>query len=89
MKTMPMSTNTMNMITMMIMTIMIMIMMIMTTMTTMTMTMLSLQVTGRNIWLLVLIDSEERMQSKPVVFYLFMTYAIIEIFRWMPHSQTN
>ena len=40
-----------------------------------------LQVTGRNIWIFALIDSEPRMQTKPVVFYLFMTYAIIEIFR--------
>ena len=40
------------------------------------------QVTGRNIWIFALIDSEPRMQTKPVVFYLFMTYSIIEIFRF-------
>ena len=39
------------------------------------------QVTGRNIWIFALIDSEPRMQTKPVVFYLFMTYSVIEIFR--------
>ena len=37
--------------------------------------------TVRNVWIFALIDSEPRMQTKPVVFYLFMTYAIIEIFR--------
>jgi len=42
----------------------------------------ALQVTGRNIWIFALIDSEPRMQTKPVVFYLFMTYSIIEIFRY-------
>merc|ERR1711915_270943 len=41
-----------------------------------------LQVLGRNIWILILIDGEERMQSKPVVFYLFMAYATIEIVRY-------
>ena len=41
----------------------------------------SIQVTGRNIWIFALIDSEPRMQTKPVVFYLFMTYSVIEIFR--------
>lgn len=59
----------------------------MMTITMTTLTMPSLQVTTRNIWLLVLIESEERMQSKPVVFYLFMTYAVIEIFRWLPDIQ--
>jgi len=41
-----------------------------------------IQVCGRNIWLLALIDSEPRMQTKPVVFYLFMTYASVEIIRY-------
>ena len=45
------------------------------------------QVTGRNIWIFALIDSEPRMQTKPVVFYLFMTYAIIEIFRLLLNTQ--
>ena len=44
------------------------------------------QVTGRNIWIFALIDSEPRMQTKPVVFYLFMTYAIIEIFRYFVNT---
>merc|ERR1719400_284581 len=42
----------------------------------------TIQVVGRNIWILALISGEERMQSKPVVFYLFMTYATIEIVRY-------
>jgi len=42
----------------------------------------TIQVTGRCIWIFCLIDSEPRMQSKPVVFYLFMTYSVIEIFRY-------
>jgi len=42
----------------------------------------AIQVTGRNIWIFALIDSEPRMQTKPVVFYLFMTYSVIEIFRY-------
>ena len=29
-----------------------------------------------------LIDGEERMHSKPVVFYLFMTYSMIEVVRY-------
>jgi len=41
-----------------------------------------LQVTGRNIWILLLIGGEERMQTKPVVFYLFMTYSVIELVRY-------
>jgi len=41
-----------------------------------------IQVTGRCIWIFCLIDSEPRMHSKPVVFYLFMTYSTIEIFRY-------
>jgi len=41
-----------------------------------------IQVVGRNIWLFALIDSEPRMQNKPVVFYLFMTYSTIEIVRY-------
>jgi len=40
------------------------------------------QVTGRNIWILLLIGGEERMQTKPVVFYLFMTYSVIELVRY-------
>ena len=40
------------------------------------------QVAGRNVWILLLIDGEERMHSKPVVFYLFMTYSVIEVVRY-------
>ena len=43
--------------------------------------------TGRNIWIFALIDSEPRMQTKPVVFYLFMTYSIIEIFRLLERKR--
>jgi len=42
----------------------------------------TIQVVGRNIWILCLIDGEERMQSKPVVFYLFATYSAIEVIRY-------
>ena len=39
------------------------------------------QVSGRNIFLWILIGNEERMQSQNFVFYLFMTYSSIEVFR--------
>ena len=39
------------------------------------------QVSGRNLFLWVLIGNEERMQTQPFVFYLFMTYSSIEVFR--------
>ena len=42
----------------------------------------SCQVSGRNIFLWALIGNEERMQSQPFVFYLFMTYSSIEVFRY-------
>jgi len=42
----------------------------------------TIQVGGRLIFLFVLIDSEPRMQEKPVVFYLLVTYASVEIVRY-------
>jgi len=42
----------------------------------------TIQVGGRLIWLFVMIDSEPRMQEKPVVFYLLLVYASIEIVRY-------
>ena len=41
-----------------------------------------LQVFGRNFVILALIESEERIQEKPVVFYLFFIYSIIELVRY-------
>lgn len=41
-----------------------------------------LQVTGRNFVLFIMIDSEPRMMTKPVVFYLFIIWSTIEIFRY-------
>jgi len=41
-----------------------------------------IQVSGRNIFLWILIGNEERMQSQNFVFYLFMTYSSIEVFRY-------
>lgn len=41
-----------------------------------------IQVTGRAFILFVNIDAEERMQTKPVVFYLFIVWAIIEVVRY-------
>ena len=43
---------------------------------------LLLQVFGRNFVLLALLDSDERMQEKPFVFYLFAAYTTIEIVRY-------
>lgn len=40
-----------------------------------------LQVCGRNIILFGLIHAEERLQSKPVIFYLFLVWAAIEVVR--------
>lgn len=40
-----------------------------------------MQVTGRNFVLFVMIEFEERMQSKPAVFYVFVIWSLIEIFR--------
>ena len=40
---------------------------------------------GRNFVIFVLIESEPRMHEKPVVFYLMMTYATLEIIRYPYH----
>ncbi|XP_008556949.1 very-long-chain (3R)-3-hydroxyacyl-CoA dehydratase [Microplitis demolitor] len=40
------------------------------------------QVGGRAFILFVMIESEERMQTKPVVFYLFFVWSLVEIFRY-------
>lgn len=41
-----------------------------------------MQVTGRAFVLFAMIDNEPRMMTKPVVFYLFIIWAIIEIVRY-------
>lgn len=41
-----------------------------------------LQVTGRNFVLFAMIDQEPRMMTKPVVFYLFIVWSLIEIVRY-------
>uniref|UniRef100_A0A0V0G852 Very-long-chain (3R)-3-hydroxyacyl-CoA dehydratase n=1 Tax=Triatoma dimidiata TaxID=72491 RepID=A0A0V0G852_TRIDM len=40
------------------------------------------QVTGRSLILFVMIEAEPRMQTKPVVFYLFFIWSIIEVVRY-------
>jgi len=42
----------------------------------------SLQVAGRNFILFAMIEAEPRMQEKPVVFYLFLIYIVIELIRY-------
>lgn len=42
----------------------------------------SLQVGGRNFILFAMIEAEPRMQEKPVVFYLFLIYIVIELIRY-------
>ena len=41
---------------------------------------------GRNIWLFLLIDAEERMHGEPFVFYLLTVYFAIEVVRWVAMS---
>lgn len=41
-----------------------------------------LQVTGRNFILFLMIDAEERIQTKPVIFFLFVVWASIECVRY-------
>jgi len=41
-----------------------------------------LQVGGRAIILFLMIDAESRMQTKPIVFYLFVTWSMIEVVRY-------
>ncbi|XP_046679570.1 very-long-chain (3R)-3-hydroxyacyl-CoA dehydratase-like [Homalodisca vitripennis] len=40
------------------------------------------QVTGRAIVLFVMIDAEPRMQEKPVIFYLFLIWSVVEVVRY-------
>ncbi|CAH2243559.1 jg1606 [Pararge aegeria aegeria] len=40
-----------------------------------------LQISGRAFILFAMIESEPRMQTKPVVFYLFLLWSLIEVFR--------
>lgn len=42
-----------------------------------------MQVTGRNFILFVMIDAEKRMQTKPVVFFLFLIWSSIELVRYV------
>lgn len=42
-----------------------------------------LQVSGRAFVLFAMIESEPRMQTKPVVFYLFLVWSLIEVVRWI------
>lgn len=42
-----------------------------------------MQVTGRNFVLFVMIEAEERMQTKPAVFYVFIIWSLIEVFRYV------
>ena len=39
------------------------------------------QVGGRSIILFCLIEAEERIQDKPVIFYLIICWSVIELFR--------
>lgn len=39
------------------------------------------QVTGRNFVLFIMIEMEERMQTKPVIFYVFIVWSLVEIIR--------
>lgn len=40
------------------------------------------QVLGRSVVLFALIDSESRLQTKPVVFYLFVAWSLVEVIRY-------
>lgn len=42
-----------------------------------------LQVSGRAFVLFAMIESEPRMQTKPVIFYLFLVWSFIEIVRYL------
>lgn len=45
------------------------------------------QVTGRNFILFIMIEAEERMQTKPVVFYLIFIWSLIELVRYLLECQ--
>lgn len=42
-----------------------------------------IQVGGRSVILFCLIEAEERIQDKPVIFYLILCWSVIEIFRYL------
>jgi len=42
----------------------------------------AMQVLGRNFIIFAMIEAESRMQEKPVVFYLFVIYTIVELIRY-------
>jgi hypothetical protein len=42
-----------------------------------------LQVSGRAMVLFAMIEAEPRMQTKPVVFYLFIVWSLIEVVRYV------
>jgi very-long-chain (3R)-3-hydroxyacyl-CoA dehydratase len=46
-----------------------------------------LQVSGRGFVLFVMIEAEPRMQTKPVVFYLFVVWSMIEVVRYIFPTQ--
>ncbi|KAI9560474.1 hypothetical protein GHT06_014498 [Daphnia sinensis] len=48
----------------------------------------TVQVGGRSIILFCLIEAEERIQSKPVIFYLILCWSVIELFRY-PYYMTR
>ena len=41
----------------------------------------ALQLSGRLFFIFAMIDAEPRMQTKPAVFYLFLVYSLVEVFR--------
>ena len=41
-----------------------------------------IQVSGRNFVLFAMIDAEERMQTKPVIFFLFLMWSSVELIRY-------
>lgn len=47
-----------------------------------------MQVTGRNFILFIMIDAENRIQTKPVIFYLFVVWAAIECVRYPYYIMT-
>ncbi|XP_032799343.2 very-long-chain (3R)-3-hydroxyacyl-CoA dehydratase [Daphnia magna] len=48
----------------------------------------TVQVGGRSIILFCLIEAEERIQNKPVIFYLILCWSVIELFRY-PYYMTR
>lgn len=48
-----------------------------------------MQTAGRSVVLFCLIESEPRMQIKPVVFYLFLVWSTIELVRYINKNMFN